>query len=124
MLTPKILVVLLTSLIKLFQYIGLNLILIKPGFATEMFSMSESLFLRTLTNWSAISKGDLLLIFDNTIDTFVEISHSKFCGGISTLIPFRLSGNSIKPLLFRSLIRLIIFSRYMSNMFIIYFYVI
>ena len=42
--------------------------------------------------------GDFLLIFDNTIDTFVEISQSKFDGGISTLIPFKDSGNSISHL--------------------------
>ena len=47
-------------------------------------------------NWFAKSRGDFLFVFDKTIATFVEISQSNFSGGISTFIPFKDSGISIK----------------------------
>ena len=97
--------------------------LIKPGLATDISSISLSLFLINLINSSAIIKGLFLFILDRTIATFKEMSHLKLAGGISTLTPSRLSGNSIKPSLFNSLTNSLILSKYTSNMFIIYFYV-
>ena len=44
------------------------------------------------------------LILIRTIATFVEISQSNLAGGISTLIPFKVSGIIIHPSLLRSLI--------------------
>ena len=48
---------------------------------------------------------------DKTIATLVEISQSKFDGGISTLIPLKDSGNSRDPSLFNFLIKFIILSK-------------
>ena len=97
--------------------------LIKPGLAADISSISLSLFFINLINSSAIIKGLFLLLLDKTIATFEDMSHLKLAGGISTFIPSRLSGNSIKPSLFNSLTNSLILSRYKSNMFIKYFYV-
>jgi hypothetical protein len=43
--------------------------------------------------------------------TFVDMSQSKLDGGMSTLIPFKDSGNSIEPSLFNFLIKIIILSK-------------
>ena len=43
--------------------------------------------------------------------TLVDISQSKFDGGISTLIPFKDSGNSKEPSLLSFLIKIIILSK-------------
>ena len=65
-----------------------------PGFATDIVSISLSLFLISGASFSASSSGEVLLIFDKTIATFVEMSQSNFGGGISALIPLKLSGIS------------------------------
>ena len=59
----------------------------------------------------ASSSGDFLLILDKTIATFVEISPVNFAGGISTLIPDKLSGNSNKLFLWADLIIFSIFNK-------------
>ena len=71
----------------------------------------------------AISIGDLLLGFDKTIATLVEISELNFAGGISTLIEFKFSGKFIIPFLFAVLIILIILSRYNLKIFIYLIYI-
>ena len=43
--------------------------------------------------------------------TLVDISQSKFDGGMSTLIPFKDSGNSKEPSLLSFLIKIIILSK-------------
>jgi len=84
---------------------------INPGFATDIVSIFSSVSLIKPTKVLAISIGDFLLALDSTIATLVDISQSKFNGGISTLIPFRDSGNSREPSLFNFLIKIIILSK-------------
>ena len=59
----------------------------------------------------AISIGDFLFALESTMATLVDISQSKFDGGISTLIPFKDSGISKEPSLFSFLIKIIILSK-------------
>ena len=59
----------------------------------------------------AISIGDFLLALESTMATLVEISQSKFDGGMSTLIPFKDSGKFKDPSLFNFLIKIIILSK-------------
>ena len=59
----------------------------------------------------ASSIGGFLLILDKTIATFVEMSPLNFAGGISTLIPDKLSGNSNKLSLWADLITFSIFNK-------------
>ena len=95
----------------MFQYIVLNLILINPGFATEIVSIFSSSFLIKSIRVFAISIGDFLFALESTMATLVDISQSKFDGGISTLIPFKDSGISKEPSLFSFLIKIIILSK-------------
>ena len=54
--------------------------------------MFSSFSINKFFKFSAISRGGNLFGFDNIIATFVEISPSNFCGGISTFIPSNLLG--------------------------------
>ena len=102
LLIPKIFEDLTISSIKLVQKIGLNLIFIKPGFATFTFSIKSSLSLIIKAKVSAKSNGFFLFILDKTIATFVEISQLNLIGGISVLIPSKLSGKVILSFLDKS----------------------
>ena len=71
---------------------------------------------------SAISKGGLLLALDRTMQTLVDISQLNLDGGISTFTPDKFSGSSNKLSSFANFINFKIFSRYISNMFILMIY--
>ena len=55
------------------------------------------LFFNYQVIFSARSIGDFLFNFERTIATFVDISQSNFVGGISALIPSKVSGKIISP---------------------------
>ena len=64
---------------------------------------------------------DLLLIFDKTIATFVEISELNFSGGSSVFMPASELGN-INSLLDAKSSRInLIFSKYSSKIFILFY---
>ena len=94
----------------------------KPGLATDILSIWSSLFFISGASFSANSIGEVLFSFDKTIATLVEISQSNFGGGISALIPLKLSGTISWFFLLSSTIIELILSKYNSKIFNYYRY--
>ena len=92
-------------------------------FTDDIVSMLLSFFFNSDEIFSAKILGDVLLIFERTIATLVEISQSNFRGGTSVFIPLNVLGIITSFFLLKSTKIDLILPKYKSKIFIYSYYI-